>query len=299
MFQKKRKKVRQNTSESAAIFRGPRTDSPEMTSEIIVAVWSHGAKTSKGAIKNLWVIINPDQETQPEPEPTSMEENHGTKTELTILTVEGTPCAEADMRRYKEGLQSGVQKTKLGWPLARMPPEMMNQTERNIVWNFMAWKDTAKPWMDLSYYWKQWTEEEAGLDPNWNPDFPFRLVKGMSEDGNDQSEPSISDDHEDQEDEEEEEDQTKKKRNHFRWKDHKGVKETRQKYRQKRNGLKKMGRTSKQALQMYYDLKDQKATEDEGVPTIVPRLPGHEWTIRPDATNEDSRTPARSSTSPP
>ena len=271
-----------------------------MAAETIVAGWSHGARTAKGTIKNLWVVVQQEGSPQPELEPNSKEETYDLKKEITILTVDGAPCAELDMKRYKAGLPSRVQKTTLRWPLGTaIPPEFMNQKDRNMLWNFMAWKNTPKPWIDLNWYWKQDTGEEARRDPDWDPNFPFRLVMGMSENGNDQSEASISDDLEDQEDEKNDTDAAQRGREVICWKDHKAIKETRHKYRQKRKTLKKLGRTSRQALQKYYDEKDQEAAEERGALTEAPRLPGHEWTIRPGPKNGESTTAAASSTSTP
>ena len=293
----------------AAVLKTSKADRLDMDRPKIIPAWSHGARHRKrdgqwSIIRNLWVVAAENAQEEPDPEPKegttygTEEMYRGTEETLTILTIDGAPCPRQDMERYRRGLPTGVQRTTLKWPMLDIPPWMLNQKDRNMVWNFMAWRHTDKPWMDLGHYWAQRKAAEA-THPDYNPDFPFYLVTGVAENGNDTADASISEDEEDQQQKEEQGLQEPPTID-FLWEDHKAVKDTRAKYREKRRILKSLGRTGKQALQLYYDQKEQKAKEEGKDPASVVRLPGHEWTIRPPAEDMAERpTPATSSTSPP
>ena len=159
---------------------------------------------------------------------------------LTILVVDGVPCSEQQKEEYTQGRPSRVRLKELHWPL-QINAWQVPDREAQIVWKFMAWKDTTTPWMHKHFYWQQ--KWKAGMEerevlrtpPEYDPQFPFRLVRGMNSDWDDCTECSISSDEEDQE---EEEGPTRMKTEippRFRWRDHPAVKETRRAYRAMRS----------------------------------------------------------------
>ena len=157
---------------------------------------------------------------------------------LTILTKKGRPCNGQEAVEYMADLPTIIRQTTLHWPLqvnAWQCPEEIRQ----VVWDFMAWKDTEEPRMAKGFYWAQRIKKnmavaEKNHDRFYDPRFPFRLIKGWSTLEQDGSEASIS---EDEEDQEAEADTIEKKRANpppFLWKNHRAVKITRAQYRMDR-----------------------------------------------------------------